>query len=637
MTRALLLLALVGCGRALVPWHPIDNDAVPRFQDHPEAPAALALDEQIVRFHEVAGAPVVDSIRRRHGRVFTDAGRELLRTRVYYRRGLSKLLSLRARVRRPDGHVDHFGLHDALDAVAWPSWVLYSDDRVVILDLSYAPVGSYVEVETTVRHSQPRLFQFSHQFGGPWPIATSRLSVSAPVEWKLAWERREGGVPQPLTAPAIGQTAEFVRTHLPAQVTEPHGPAAQLMAETVSVHLRSWREKGFDGAPALSRWLFRLAEGTDEVTPRLREIATRTAGEGTAYIKAARLYDWAQEQVSYCAIEVGLGAWRPHRAQDVETVRYGDCKDKANLLRTLLSAVGVPSKLGAIWLHDGLPRPFGLPAVTGNFNHMIVLVEVGKETIFADPTARNVPFGALPWAAQGALVLPLTKEGAELATAPTDSYLSNSRSETYDVALEDQWLTGTLRLHTRGTEATSLSNRFDELGSTPEAMRPSMSPLGASVMDIDALHRRPGRPPDPDWPESRQMGPSSATSATVRRPTNTVGPPRLIRVSDLFEGGLPVLPATSDRKTPILLGAPRTVSLDLTLRGRCLATIPRWEISESKWISYKLSWSDPCTMSREWKVRNPVAPPGAFSELKKQLDEIRQAEARPLLLASPPP
>ena len=617
MTRAVLLLALVGCGPALVPWQPIDNATVPRFQDHPGAPAALALDDQIVRFHEVNGVPVVDSVRRRHGRVFGDAGRDLLRTRVYYRRGLSRLLSLKARVRRPDGHVDHFGLHDAVDAVAWPSWVLYSDDRVVILDLSYAPVGSYVEVETTVRHSQPRLFQFSHRFGGPWPVATSRLSVSAPAEWTLAWEIREGGARRPAKVPAAGQTAEFTRTHLPAQVTEPHGPEASLMAETVSVHLRSWREPGFDGAPALSRWLFRLAEDTAEVTPRLQEIATRGAGEGTAITQAARLYRWAQNEVSYCAIEVGLGAWRPHPAQDVETVRYGDCKDKANLLRTLLRAVGVPSRLGAIWLHDGLPRPFGLPAVTGNFNHMILLVDVGDRTIFADPTARNVPFGALPWAAQGAQVLPLTADGAEIVVTKTSGSDANRRVEVYQLTFQDAWLTGTVRLTVAGTEATRLWNRFDRLAATPAAMTAAISLTDATLSDVTA--------PGP-W-----------ASATVRRATTALGPPpTLIRVSDLFEERLPVLPAAPSRKTPILLGAPRTELLRVALSGHCPKTLPPQVTLESRWMTYKLWWSNPCTMERKWIVSQPVAAPAAFSALKEQLDSIRRAEARPLLLESQP-
>jgi transglutaminase-like putative cysteine protease len=50
-----------------------------------------------------------------------------------------------------------------------------------------------------------------------------------------------------------------------------------------------------------------------------------------------------QHDIRYVAIELGIGAQQPHPASDVFTKRYGDCKDKATLLSSILKEIGVDS------------------------------------------------------------------------------------------------------------------------------------------------------------------------------------------------------------------------------------------------------------------------------------------------------
>ena len=620
VTLAVMALTWCGCGQGIRAWEPINDSAVPRFGDYPDAGAALALDQQSVRFHEAGGRAVADRTITRHGRVFSDAGRDLLITRIFYRSGLSELMSLRARVRRPDGRTDHFGIHDAVDAAAWPAWILYSDDRVVILDLSYAPNGSYVEIETVVRHHEPRLFQFSHALASRWPTAKSRFSVSAPADWTLAWELRTAGHPTALQPPdrtSGGQRRVNVqRTRVPALSTEPYGPDAATTAETVAVQLREWTEPGFDGPEALSRWLYQLAQPAAEGAPQLDALAHRVSGTGAPRQRATRLYQWVQREVSYCAIEVGLGAWRPHSAREVESLRYGDCKDKANLLHVLLKAIGVPSRLAAIWLHHGLPRPFGLPTVNGNFNHMILLVDLPEGVVFADPTASNVTFGSLPAAAQDAPVLPLTAHGSALIRSPGSALLSNTIAESYALAVTADALEGTLRLTARGTEATQMADRFDELGATPRVLADRVALPHASIERIARSE--------------------STYSAVVRHPFPGGEAPRIFRLSDHFQTGLPELAATRRRQTPVLLGPRRSHQLRVTLADTCLSSVPPPWTSQTQWVSYKLSWSDPCTMERIWTIRTPLVPASDFGPLKEQLDQLRRVEAQPFRMGSLP-
>ena len=52
---------------------------------------------------------------------------------------------------------------------------------------------------------------------------------------------------------------------------------------------------------------------------------------------------FVQHDIRYVAIELGIGGWQPHTASDVFSHRYGDCKDKATLMRTMLHEIGVDS------------------------------------------------------------------------------------------------------------------------------------------------------------------------------------------------------------------------------------------------------------------------------------------------------
>ena len=113
---------------------------------------------------------------------------------------------------------------------------------------------------------------------------------------------------------------------------------------------------------------------------------------------------------------------------------YGDCKDKATLMRALLKAVGIDSYLVTISADD---RTFVRQerASPGQFNHAIIAVKVsdavtlptviadsplGRLLVF-DPTDRITPVGSLPVEEQGSYALVIAQNRrsvAEDAVAP---------------------------------------------------------------------------------------------------------------------------------------------------------------------------------------------------------------------------
>ena len=96
-------------------------------------------------------------------------------------------------------------------------------------------------------------------------------------------------------------------------------------------------------------------------TPEIKQkVAELTAGISDPLEKIRALAAFTQRQIRYAAIEIGIGGHQPHAAGDVLGHRYGDCKDKATLLNTMLQEIGIDSYNVMISPQRGLVRP-GFP------------------------------------------------------------------------------------------------------------------------------------------------------------------------------------------------------------------------------------------------------------------------------------
>jgi tetratricopeptide (TPR) repeat protein len=101
---------------------------------------------------------------------------------------------------------------------------------------------------------------------------------------------------------------------------------------------------------------------------------------------------WVQDEIHYEAIEFGRRAYIPKTARETIRDRYGDCKDHAVLLYSLLKAAGIDASLALVNLSQQvLP---GLPN-TDQFDHMIVAVETEDGLVFIDSTDKDLRLGEL--------------------------------------------------------------------------------------------------------------------------------------------------------------------------------------------------------------------------------------------------
>ncbi len=102
---------------------------------------------------------------------------------------------------------------------------------------------------------------------------------------------------------------------------------------------------------------------------------------------------YVQNEVHYEAIEFGRRAYIPKTARETLRDRYGDCKDHAVLLHTMLQAVGIESSIALVNLQQKIVP--SLPN-TDQFNHVIVSVPSDGGNMFIDTTDKDLRLGKLP-------------------------------------------------------------------------------------------------------------------------------------------------------------------------------------------------------------------------------------------------
>ena len=183
----------------------------------------------------------------------------------------------------------------------------------------------------------------------------------------------------------------------------------------------------------LGAWYSSLTVESRSSTPAIKQKAAElTSGISDPVAKMKALTSYIQKQVRYVAIEIGIGGYQPHSAADVFTHQYGDCKDKATLLSTLLREIGIDSYYVLINTERGNVIP-DFPST--QFNHAILAIHLPENLtdssfyavvihpqlgrlLFFDPTNEYVPLGSLPAYLQDNFGLVVTPDHGTLISLP---------------------------------------------------------------------------------------------------------------------------------------------------------------------------------------------------------------------------
>ncbi len=322
-------------------------------------------------------------------RLLTRDGKGFASAYAPYLQSASKVKQIKAWLIRANGTVKTYGKESIMDAIGDPDDI-YDESRVKSIDASTdADIGMVFGYETVVEE-RPLFTQDSYQFQSRLPTLYSRYTLSLPSGWKansVTFNRPE------IRPSENANTSAWELRDLPAIPPEPSGLSVSNLAPRIVVNYfpPTAQAHAYDSWKDVSRWYTKLSADSltldDEIASKARDLAV---GAKTEFEMIERIATYVQS-IRYISLDLGVargGGHRPRPANMVLQRGYGDCKDKANLMRALLKALRIESYL--VLIYSGDPTYVRAEwASPGQFNHCIIAIKVSKDT--AAPTVMEHP------------------------------------------------------------------------------------------------------------------------------------------------------------------------------------------------------------------------------------------------------
>lgn len=137
------------------------------------------------------------------------------------------------------------------------------------------------------------------------------------------------------------------------------------------------------------------------------------------------------KEVRYTGLELGESSIVPHTPDEVISRKYGDCKDKALLLQSLLKRIDVKSHVALLKAGYGPDVPEDIPGIR-QFNHAILYLPE-PFNIWIDATSEFSRLGELPVASSDRRALIIADKTTALATTTAQKPEDNVRTLTHDI------------------------------------------------------------------------------------------------------------------------------------------------------------------------------------------------------------
>lgn len=202
----------------------------------------------------------------------------------------------------------------------------------------------------------------------------------------------------------------------------------------------------------------------EKPSPELSKIADSiTKNLTTDFDKAKAVYYWVQENIKYIAFEEGMGGYVPRQPSSIIDKRYGDCKDMASLIYSMLKSVNVPAYLTWIGSRD-LPYKYTEFPSSYCDNHMITTYKENGKYYFLDATNSfqkiETPTGFI----QGKeAFIHLGKDKFEVVNVPVPEAEYTTMIDTSRIEIENRNVIGKSKTTVSGYYHVLLGNYYKDV------------------------------------------------------------------------------------------------------------------------------------------------------------------------------
>lgn len=421
-----------------------------------------------------------------------------------------KLLSFHVWSIGPDGHQYSLKKDQIIERGSQDWGILYDDIRVQSANAPGTDPGGIVAYEYTMRYP---LYSGNEpwEFQNPIPTAKSVFEIDLPAGWqhRALWRKYTSVQPTQVQPNCF----RWELANIPAIDLDSVqlAPAEEALAGRMEVYFAATTlPDGPEEAPELwtriGAWYTQLAAPESEGPADIATVSRALTDSNADFMsRIQKVADYMQQKIRYVGIEIGIGGYVPHSAEDIYRNQYGDCKDKVTLMVAMLDAVGVRATWVMVDTDRGVIDP-AVPSLIGD--HMIAAIEIpngyhnpalkavitaktGKRYLIFDPTNQYVPIGLLPTYLQGSTGLLMAGSNSEAVTLPILAPDSDTldRAASFTLAADGS-LTGSATVTHLGASSGSLryllvmSNDTEKRQKLENALRNDFSSFQVNSEDI---------------------------------------------------------------------------------------------------------------------------------------------------------
>jgi tetratricopeptide (TPR) repeat protein/transglutaminase-like putative cysteine protease len=416
----------------------------------------------------------------------TDEAAAAAREYAFDYQGDRQTVTLRAaRVYRADGKVDE-AVESGEGGANNPAIAMYTSTRAFYVHFPRLNTGDVVELRYRVEDVAPRneladYFGEVEYLGSDEPIDSSEYVLITPKARSFHVNASSvPGLKRETKEEGELRIDRFSVEKLEPIVVEPVMPPwAEVLPHVHVSTFKTWDEVGV--------WYWGLAreqfDVDDEVRKKVKEV-TKGLTDDAARVRA--VYRFATE-ARYVALEFGLEGIRPRRCAQTLARGWGDCKDKATLIVTMLRELGIPATIVLVrtGMRGGIEPE---PASLAPFDHAIAYVP--SLDLYLDGTAEHTGSTELPVMDRDAIALQVNEGKAKLVHLPQPPPEASLSRRKIDVTLAPDG-TGqfSFDLSVSGAYAPTFRERYLAEGTRRDR---SARDIGREIGSIELLQGKGG-------------------------------------------------------------------------------------------------------------------------------------------------
>ncbi len=349
--------------------------------------------------------------------------------------------------------------------------VFHDDDKITSFYYPSLQEGSVRILEYSETTSEYR-FPFGFFFQSVFPIETNEFVVDADTSVHLLLDLRNNG------SGLVKKNEEIVRgrrittysmTGAKGLKFEEQSPSLRvytphIVGQIAYYTTKQGRQSVLETPADLHTWYqTNLTEVENEVpTEEITRLADSiTKGSESELAKVKAIYYWVQNNIKYIAFEEGVNGFIPRQPSSVCRKRYGDCKDMAALIYSMLKSQNITAYLTWVGTRD-LPYDYSTFPSAATDNHMIAVYETEDGTAYyLDATSAWQPMDYPPFYIQEKEVL--IHKGTGDFEIRKVAILPPERTEFFDtsyVHIDGSKIAGNANVHSSGYYTTLIHDSF---------------------------------------------------------------------------------------------------------------------------------------------------------------------------------